>query len=401
VTALPMSKSELPSLAGAPWLSDMPLQMVMATLAREGEVRVVGGAVRNALLALPVADVDLATTLLPTSVMRICDAAGFGVHPTGFAHGTITVTHDARAFEVTTLRRDVSTDGRRAVVAFTTNWAEDAARRDFTMNALYCDAHGKIYDYTAGYEDLLARRIKFVGNPIQRIREDYLRILRFFRFHASFGKSTPDKVALAACVKEKRGLMSLSAERIRQEMMKLLVAPRAVETLKVMARHRILKDILPHTEEWRVLKRLPDDAILRLLVLAKQPEALQDRLRLSNADAERLVRMIGLPDVSPALLDAERRRILYQLGKARWRDAVQLSRARSRSNKGDWQGMLDLAEQWPAPTFPLKGSDLITAGMTSGPRLGQVLTALEDWWVASDFTSSKQELLGRLSRYKD
>jgi poly(A) polymerase len=354
----------------------------------EGAVRVVGGAVRNHLLDMPVADVDLATTLLPHDVMRIAECAGFAVHPTGLDHGTVMVTHQHAHFEVTTLRRDVATDGRRAVVAFTQDWAEDAARRDFTLNALYCDAVGKSYDYTNGYADLLKRRVRFVGKASQRIREDYLRILRFFRFHA-------------ACVKEKRGLKTLSAERIRQELMKLLVAPRAVETLKVMAAHRILRDVLPHTEEWRVMKRLPPDALLRLFVLAREPGSLKERLRLSNDEAERLERMSSLPHLSPALQDAERKRVLYHLGAAAWRDAVHLSRADSNSNTEDWHGLLHLADQWTIPVFPLKGGDLVSAGIASGPKLGQVLAALEDWWVASDFMPSKQDLLARMGRYKD
>lgn len=396
-----MPKSELPSLADAAWLNDPRLQAVMKALNAEGHVRVVGGAVRNHLLGEFVADVDLATTLLPQEVMRIAERAGFGVHPTGLEHGTVMVTHLHAHFEVTTLRRDVATDGRRAVVAFTQDWAEDAARRDFTLNALYCDAQGKCFDYTNGYTDLRKRRVKFVGKASQRIREDYLRILRFFRFHARIGTSTPDKEAISACVKEKRGLKTLSAERIRQELMKLLVAPRAVETLKVMAEHRILREVLPHTEEWRVLKRLPPDALLRLFVLAKEPDSLKEHLRLSNNEAERLQRMSSLPHLSPALQDAERRRMLYHLGAGAWRDAVHLSKAASTTNKGDWRELLDLADQWTIPVFPLKGGDLASAGIAPGRKLGQVLAALEDWWVASDFLPSKQDLLARSGRYKD
>ena len=207
---------ELPSLAQEAWLVDPHLQKVMAVLSRNGGVRVVGGAVRNALMGLPVADVDLATTHLPLEVIKLCKAAKFGVHLTGIDHGTVTVTCGKGVFEVTTLRRDVATDGRRATVAFTEDWAEDAARRDFTMNAIYCDAIGKCYDYTNGYADILNRKVRFVGAANMRIREDYLRILRFFRFHAAYGNGAPERIGLAACVALKSGLQNLSAERIRQ-----------------------------------------------------------------------------------------------------------------------------------------------------------------------------------------
>jgi poly(A) polymerase len=395
-----MAKADMPSLAHAPWLRDPRLQTIMRALVAEGDTRVVGGAVRNALLGQPVADVDLATVLLPATVMRIGKDAGFGVHPTGLEHGTITLSHEGAVFEVTTLRRDVATDGRRAVVAFTTDWAEDAARRDFTVNAMYCDWQGKCFDFTGGYADLLKRKVKFVGAARTRIREDALRILRFFRFHASYGKSTPDAAGLAACTALRTSLKKLSAERVRQELFKLLAAPRAVETLKIMARHNILRQIIPHTEEWGVVSKLPADPVLRLFVLAKHPDGLKAGLRLSNADAQRLDQLMAAPALTPALHDTERRRMLYHLGVSAWHDAVHLSRARARSKAG-WQTLLDLGESWQVPVFPLRGSDLLGAGLAPGPRVGQVLAALEDWWVASDFKPGKQDLLARLGRYRD
>ena len=397
-----MPKHELPSLASEAWLNETRLQDVLRVLNIGGETRVAGGAVRNALLGVPVADIDLATTLLPHEVTRISKSAGFGVHPTGIEHGTVTVTHGGAAFEVTTLRKDIETDGRHAVVSFTTDWSEDAARRDFTFNAMYCDSAGKIYDFTDGYADVLKRKVRFVGVPSQRIREDNLRILRFFRLHAHFGKGTPDQDGFKACVKLRAGLKTLSAERVRQELFKLLVAPRAVKVLKAMAEENILKVILPHTDEWRVLCRLPADALMRLLLLAREPLALKEALRLSNADAVRLQAMAAAPDVSPALSDAERRRILHHLGVAAWRDAVHLSWAKSRTKMDDagWLALLELPEQWAVPVFPLKGADLLSAGFAAGPKMGQVLVALEDWWVASDFQPSKDDLLARVGRYK-
>ena len=389
----------LPSLKRAAWLNEPRLQEVMAVITQGGgEVRVAGGAVRNALLGVPIADVDLATTMLPDDVMRVCAEAGFGVHPTGFAHGTVTIVNKGVPFEVTTLRRDVETDGRRAVVAFTKDWAEDAQRRDFTMNAMYCDATGKIYDFTNGYADLLRNRVKFVGDANQRIKEDYLRILRFFRFHARFGKNAPDRVGLAACTKLKSGLKKISAERIRQEMFKLVVAPRSIPTLKAMVGSGVLKTIIPHTDDWRVIGRLPEDPVLRLFVLAKKPINLKDVLRLSNVEAQRIEDLILAPDLTPRLKPQEQRALLYHLGEQAWGDAVQLSWAKGRTAKNDqrWQRLWDLPKRWPIPQLPINGKDLLEAGVASGPYMGEVLRDLEDWWVANDFVSTREELLERL-----
>jgi poly(A) polymerase len=393
------STKPLPSLRNAAWLNEPRLQEVMAVIMRGGgEVRVAGGAVRNALLGVPIADVDLATTMLPADVMRVCRAAGFGVHPTGFEHGTVTVVNSGAPFEVTTLRRDVETDGRRAVVAFTSDWAEDAVRRDFTMNAMYCDATGKIYDFTDGYADLLRNRIRFVGDAKMRIKEDYLRVLRFFRFHARFGKGAPDKTGLAACAKLKSGLKKISAERVRQEMFKLVVAPRAVPTLKIMAASGVLKAIIPYTDDWQLVGRLPDDAVLRLYGLAKKPEELKDILRLSNVEAQRIDDLLAAPDLSPRLKPQEQRAMLYHLGGQAWADVVQLNWARGRASKADpkWQALLDLPKRWPIPKLPINGQDMLAAGIASGPQMGEMLRELEDWWVARDFLATREELLERL-----
>ncbi len=218
--------TKLPSLARARWLKEPSLQRVFALVAGAGgEARVAGGAVRNALLGEPIGDIDIATTLAPQDIMTAFKAAGLSVHPTGIEHGTVTAVIDHKPYEITTLRRDVQTDGRHAVVAFTDNWKEDALRRDFTINALYCDGAGKIHDYVDGYGDIRRKRIIFVGTPAARIKEDNLRILRFFRFLAAYEKMTPDSASLAACVRLKKGLLGLSAERIAREMFKLLVGP--------------------------------------------------------------------------------------------------------------------------------------------------------------------------------
>lgn len=398
-----MRKRELPSLYSERWLRDTRLQEVLRVLNEYGETRVAGGAVRNALLGVAVADVDLATVLLPEEVMRLSKIAGFGVHPTGLDHGTVTVTHAGAAFEVTTLRKDMVTNGRHAVVSFTDNWRQDAARRDFTFNAMYCDSEGKIYDFTAGYADVLKHRVKFVGRPSQRIREDWLRILRFFRFNAQYGKGKLDEAGFKACVRLRTGLKSLSAERLRQELFKLLAGKRAVEVLKLMSASGILKIILPHTEEYRTVRRLPADPVLRLFVLAQEPLALKDRLRLSNVDASRLQVLSSVPNLSPSLKSAEQRRMLHHVGVENWRDAVQLSWARSRAGLDDpaWVELLELPKHWTPPGFPIKGSDLLAAGFAAGPKVGHVLAALEDWWVASDFTPSKADLLMRAGRYRE
>jgi poly(A) polymerase len=396
-----MPKRELPSLANEAWLNEPRLQTVLRALNAEGETRIAGGAVRNALLSVPVADIDLATVLLPNDVMRIAKQNHFGVYPTGIDHGTVTVTQQGSAFEVTTLRKDVETDGRHAVVSFSTDWQEDAARRDFRFNAMYCDGSGKIYDFTNGYADILNRKVRFVGRPSARIKEDYLRILRFFRFHAHYAKGAPDKDGFNACARLKPGLKTLSAERIRQELLKLLAAPAPSKTLKLMASAGILKITLPYTEEWRVIDRLPPDALLRLFALAKQPHTLQERLRMSNADAQRIDRLGAAPHLSPKLLPHEQQRMLYQLGPDAWRDSVHLAQAQARTRHPDWQALLDLPNRWQAPVFPIKGADIIAAGLKPGPKVGEILAALEDWWLASDFSPTRDDLLARIGRYSN
>ena len=389
------STAKLPSLAKAAWLNEPRLQRVLAVLNTGGETRVAGGAVRNALLKLPISDVDLATTLTPGDVVQLAKGAGFAVHPTGIEHGTVTVVNRAAAFEVTTLRHDLETDGRHATVKFTNSFADDAARRDFTINALYCDLEGKLYDFTNGYADIRKRNVKFVGKPSERIAEDYLRILRFFRFHAAYGKGAPDKTGLAACKRLRSGLIKISAERIRQELMKLLVAPRAIETLKTMSKVGILKIVLAHSEDWRVLKRLPGDAMLMLFALSSAPMELKERLRLSNEESKRLDAMVKAPPLSITLRDRERRALLYQLGPQAWRDACHLSWARSRATRSDakWRKLLRLGETWPMPVLPLTGKDLLHNGYASGPALGLALQRAEDYWIAGDFTASRDDLL--------
>jgi poly(A) polymerase len=400
---------ELPSLKRQKWLKAPDVQRVLAAL---GDARIAGGAVRNALLGEPVSEVDIATPLSPEKVMEIGEKSGFGVHPTGLAHGTVTLTLDKRPFEVTTLRRDVETDGRRAKVAFTSDWVADAMRRDFTMNALYCDADGNILDFVDGYADILKRRVRFVGTPAARIREDYLRILRFFRFHARYGKGAPDKAGLAAVTRLRKGLKQLSAERIRQELFKLLVAPRAVQTLGIMQKQGILRVISPLLRDVSRLKRvaaideknnLAPDPLLRLHVLSSGALPLADALRLTRKEVARLEAVGTHMPPTPKLRDNERRAILYAVGAECWRDSVRIAWALSRAPLGDksWRDLLRLPDKWQPPGFPVRGADLVAAGIKPGPEIGRILNALEDWWVAAGFKPGKDELVARLGLLKN
>lgn len=397
-----------PSLAHEPWLNAGPLRRVFAAVeAAGGEIRVNGGAVRNSLLGEPVADIDLSTTLTPERMMEVALAAGFAVHPTGLQHGTVTVVCDHHPFEVTTLRVDEETDGRWAKVAFTGDWRSDAHRRDFTMNALYCAPDGEIFDFVDGYGDVLKRKVRFVGAPSRRIKEDFLRILRFFRFHARYGRGAPDAEGLAACTRLRRGLDGLAAERIRQEFMKLIVARRALATLKIMRESRILAHALPIDPDFRSFRRMTEtdkafgliaDPLLRLAALTSEPLALRQRLRLTNDETTRLRRIESSISPSPALRDAERRRVLYHLGVRGWSDAIRVAWAKGRAGTDDpaWRELLALPQSWPPPRFPLSGRDLLDAGLAPGPAIGRILGRLEDWWIASDFVPDKQALLARV-----
>ena len=411
---------QLPSLAGAGWLIDPLLQRVLGALnADGGEARVAGGAVRNSLLDEPVDDIDVATTEVPARVMDLARQAGLEVHPTGVAHGTVTVVArdgpQARAFEVTTLRVDVATFGRHAEVAFTDDWAADARRRDFTMNALYCDRSGTLFDPVGGFPDLVARRVRFVGEPHARITEDYLRILRFFRFHARYGQGAPDREGLAACVALQEGLERLSAERIRQETLKLLVASGAVPSLRVMVETGIAGRILPtrydlgrfgRMAEIDAARGLEADPVLRLAALClgapADAESLRQALRLSNAEFGRLRHLAHAVPPTPALGANERRIVLYRMGPQGYCDAVRLAWASDEGAFGaaSWRELLDLPEHWPVPRFPVSGADLAGRGIPSGPEMGRLLTRLEDWWMAAGFPADKQGVLDQLGTLK-
>lgn len=388
-----------------PWMRDTRTRNVMRALVQEGgEARFVGGAVRNALIGAPVADVDIATPLVPEEVVRRLQAAGIQAVPTGIEHGTVTAILDKTPFEVTTLRRDVTTDGRRATVAFTTDWKEDAGRRDFTMNALYADEKGEVFDYFGGVDDLRAGRVRFIGDARARIREDYLRILRLFRFHAWYGKGEIDSEALAACVAEKSGIRNLSSERIQKEMLRLLEAKDPLPALTAMEAAGILDEIVSGASVARLrilvaIERAHDslpEAILRLASLMPDLDvamAFAKRLRLSNSDRNRLMAAVHgqslLEENTPLAW-------LYRMGASGFRDAVMLRWAGDENDSARWREMESLSRTWTPPEFPLTGDDVKSFGIPEGPEVGRLLEVLEDEWIAEGFKPGREELLARL-----
>ena len=397
------------------WLSDVRLQTIFDALTASGAtVRVAGGAVRNALLGFPVTDVDLATTSPPDEILHLAEKAGLRTIPTGVKHGTVTVLSVSKMplhVEVTTLRRDVRTFGRHAEVAFTDDWLADAARRDFTMNALYCDRNGEIFDPLGGYRDLIAKRIRFVGDARARIGEDYLRILRFFRFVAQYGEGPLDPQGLAACRELREGLDGLSRERIRQEWWKLVAADRAEFVVEAMAEAGILAQVLKSDTDLNAFKRhikiesflqLGPDSLMRSINVCPRGGAdvklLRERLRLTNEETTRLERLTAAGLVTPKLRPAERRAILYRLTPPAFRDAVLASWAKGvdSTEDPDWAALYRLVDDWRAPALPLGGRDLLAQGIPPGKEIGALLASLEDWWIATDFRATREELLAKM-----
>ncbi len=402
--------SEIPSLQAHEMLQTSGLPEVFSAIAKAGgEARIVGGAVRNALLGEPVQDIDIATDLLPEQVVAAAKRAHLKAVPTGIDHGTVTIVSHNRGFEVTTLRHDVETDGRRATVAYTDDWAADAARRDFTLNALYCDRHGKVHDPLGGYADLKSRNIRFVGDPVARITEDYLRILRFFRFFAQYGDGPADKDALAACNRLRDGLKQLSRERIGQEMRKLLMAKRAVCAVRLMNQTGVgmalfNTDVDADSLECVVAidaahELAPDYALRLAACLPLEANVLGGLLRLPKVEERAIAAMRDCMPPASGLRDNERKVVLYRTGAETWRRVVRLGWARSDAGNDDagWLGLLQLPDEWAIPTLPVTGADIVAAGVPAGPNVGETLRGLEDWWMAGGFTATKQELLARVS----
>lgn len=388
-------------LLDAPWLTSGSAARVLALLNSEGEeARVVGGAVRNALLGVPIGDIDIATTALPTEVIRRAKAAAIRSVPTGIDHGTVTLVLEGQPFEVTTLREDTETFGRKAKVSFGRDWVRDAYRRDFTINGLSVGADGVIHDHVGGLADIAARHVRFIGEAGQRIAEDYLRILRFFRFHAAFGSGEPDRAGYLACIAGREGLASLSAERVRMEMLKLLVTDGAIGALAAMAEGGLLTAILGGvaylgpfaamiTAEQKL--HLTASPVRRLAALGvavtEDAKRIAGRLRLSNAETKALDSMGHRWWRFASADEARARRLLYRLGETNYRDRLMLawSRAGRDRDAPRWRDLVLLPLRFTPPKFPLKAADFIARGVAEGPLLGHVLTLAEDAWLAADF----------------
>jgi len=378
------------------WMDEPPVQALLAALTRGGiAARFVGGCVRDTVLERPVKEIDIAVDKPPETVMRALEAADLRVVPTGLKHGTVTAIVKGRPFELTTLRRDVETDGRRAVVAFTDDWLEDAKRRDFTFNAMYADPDGTIWDPFDGRADLLAGRVRFIGDPDQRIAEDHLRILRFFRFHAWFGKPPLDGAGFDACRRNAGSLSSLSAERIAKELLRLLAAPAPADALEVMAEAGALDHWLPEyagTARLKALIAREDalDPLRRLAAIVSPPAtAVAKRLKLSTQQSLRLQLM--LEPAVPGDLE-NRRAALYRLGTSLFIDRVLLE------GPDDWRAALALARSWTPPELPISGADALALGLKPGPQVGALLEAVERWWIAGDFSADRAACLAELKR---
>ncbi len=403
------------------WLSDKKLQALLEALSTgDDEARVVGGAVRNTLLGQIVTDIDIATTTQPDETVRRARGAGFRTAPTGIDHGTVTVIAEGQAYEVTTLRADVETDGRHAHVTFGRDWRSDAERRDFTINALYARANGEIIDLVGGLEDLESQTLRFIGDADTRITEDYLRILRFFRFFAWYGRGRPDAAGLKACARHRDGLERLSAERVWAELKKLLSAPDPSRALLWMRQTGVLTKILPESEKWGIDTIAPlieaeqtlgwrPDPLLRLAAIIPPHEVrileLGKRLRLSNAEKKDLSDWASAPVPSADLSESGFRKLAYKAepNGLWWRLKLALVSARARASEDDkalmeaagYTRLMKLAEAWQKPSLPVDGTDLAKLGLQKGKAVGEVLSLLEEEWIASDFSLKRDALLER------
>ena len=405
-------------------LASPGLAKVFETLCVDGDdAWLVGGCVRNTLLGEPASDLDIATQGLPGQVMARASAAGLKAVPTGIDHGTVTLIVDGMPFEVTSLRKDIETDGRRAVVAFTRDLADDAARRDFTMNALYVDRQGILHDPIGGRDDLEARRVRFIGDADARIREDYLRTLRYFRFYGWYGKGSPDRDAIRAIVANKAGLSGLSAERVWSELLKILASPQVTRSLLWMRQTGVYQIILPESPDMDGFARfmrvedaagIHPDPLLRLMALLPlgniaRADALAGRLKLSGVERERLAEtQATCAELDTTRLDDQKalRAALYHHGERAVRDALALQHAAvadldpeaslpegmGQKVAGGW----NLADTWQKPKLPVTGADLLARGIAAGPQLGAALKVMEGAWVGSDFTLGREDLLAVL-----
>lgn len=384
-----------------PWMNDAPVRTLLDALAKADIVaRFVGGCVRDWVLERPISDIDIAVDKPPETVMRALEAADIKVVPTGLKHGTVTAIVKSRPFELTTLRRDVETDGRRAIVAFTDDWRTDAERRDFTFNALYAEPDGTIHDYFDGQTDLLAGRVRFIGDPEQRIAEDRLRVLRFFRFHARFGRPPFDGPSFDACRRNAATVSGLSGERVRKELLRTLDAPGGADAFDAMLEAGVLDHWLPEYAGSTKLRALAareekPDALRRLaaiLPVDADATAIGKRLKLSTQESVRLQLML---DPANAIDTTNLRASLYRLGTKLFIDRVLLDAP------GDWRAALALAGSWTPPELPIGGNDALALGLKPGPKVGALIEAVERWWIAGDFLADRNACLAELKRLAD
>ena len=420
-----MSLQPTGKIAPAEWMTAPETVAVLDALAADGqEVRFVGGCVRDAVAHRPVKDIDIATPDRPETVMDLLARAGIRAIPTGIDHGTVTAVVGTHHFEITTLRQDVESHGRHATVAFTDDWIEDAKRRDFTINTLSATPEGDVFDPFTGLDDLAAGHVRFVGIARERIEEDVLRLLRFFRFYAHYGKPAPDRDALAACRAMAHRLVDLSGERVRGEVLRILLATDPAGIALLMRGEGVLEQVLPEAGDVGALRQLAwlesrgiqrdgiaPDAIRRLAALLKTDatgaRTVAERLKLSNTERDRLVALAApLEAITPELAPKRRCHWWHRLGKAIARDLVLLAWAHERAIRGEsdaarsaeWTGLLDEADRWEPKTFPLKGRDAIALGLEPGPKMGEVLDAVEDWWEDRDFAPDRDACLEELKR---
>jgi poly(A) polymerase len=394
-------------IAPQPWMVEPATCAVLAALSAGGvEARFVGGSVRDALLGKRIGDIDIATPASPERVIELLEKAGIKVVPTGLAHGTVTAIVPPRHFEITTLRRDVETYGRRARVAFDADWAADAARRDFTINAIFLAPDGTIHDPVGGLADLRVRRVRFVGEPASRIAEDVLRLLRYYRFEARFGTGTGDLQARAACRAAAHLLPRLSGERVAQELVKLLETPDPIAVLRMMQEDGVLAVVLPEAGRLDRLRRLieiePEVNPLRRLaalieVDGESAVALAARLRFPNAWRDWLRGLAPPRPLDPQADTRSQRRAIYRLGVERYRDLAMLLAAEGEMSGSRLARLLDLAGDWTPPVFPLAGRDVTALGLPPGERVGRLLSAVRGWWEAGDFTADRAACLARLA----
>jgi len=397
------------------WMTSPAVRAVCAAIrAGGGDIRFVGGCVRDALLLQVPEDIDLATPEPPDRVIALLRKAGIRAVPTGLEHGTITAIVPPEQFQITTLREDVETDGRHAKVRFGRHWAEDAARRDFTINALYADGEGGVFDYVGGLADITAGMVRFIGDPGSRVREDYLRVLRFFRFHARFGGGDPDAASLQACAAAAGGLQQLSAERVRDELVKLLSLPNVVVPLGLMDANGVLQAIMPEAHflpgPMAALVDLQrqggdagicqaDDPWIRLALLVEERAGgTADRLHLSNAQRLRLERLTKTSGFDWEVLsdEAALARRCYDIGPELLLDRALLAASKNESAKAGLIEKLRPLAGWRRPVFPLRGADLLRHGLRPSPSIGSLLNELEAWWRAGNFAADREQCLAEM-----